>query len=362
MGQGTRLEEGQHHQPELPVRRKGNKMENQKERKTATKSRILFLLRYLFENTDDEHAVSTNDLIAILARNGFSANRKTVRDDVEMLCESGYEIFVDKDGKSNAYHFGSRTFELPELKMLVDAVSSSRFISMEKSNVLIQKLTSLTSKYEARELTAKIFTADRIKADNNKIFLITDIVSQAIEQEKKVAFQYYDYLPTKEKILRNNGEVYIISPYALIWSDDRYYLIGYSEKRRKVIPFRVDRMAVPHITDESAVTNNEFNPADFANKVIQMYASGEEETVLLHCKNETMRSVIDRFGEDIQTRIIDDSSFTAAVQVQPSNTFYAWVFTFCGDIEILEPEHVRDEYRRMAQRAAGIEQGNAICQ
>ena len=322
MGQGTRLEEGQHHQPELPLNIRGKMMENQKERKTATKSRILFLLRYLFENTDDEHAVSTNDLIAILARNGFSANRKTVRDDVEMLCESGYEIFVDKEGKSNAYHFGSRTFELPELKMLVDAVSSSRFISTEKSNVLIQKLTSLTSKYEARELTAKIFTADRIKADNNKIFLITDIVSQAIEQEKKVAFQYYDYLPTKEKILRNNGEVYIISPYALIWSDDRYYLIGYSEKRRKVTPFRVDRMAVPHIKDESAVTNTEFNPADFVNKVIQMYASGEEETVLLRCRNDTMRSVIDKFGEDIQTQIMDDEFFTAAVQVQPSNTFY----------------------------------------
>ena len=116
-------------------------MEIKTERKTTTKSRILFIMRYLFEKTDDDHAVSTNDLIAVLADNGFSANRKTIRDDVEMLCDAGYEIFVDKDGKSNSYHFGSRTFELPELKMLVDAVSSSRFISAEKSDVLIQKLT-----------------------------------------------------------------------------------------------------------------------------------------------------------------------------------------------------------------------------
>ena len=128
--------------------------------------------------------------------------------------------------------------------MLVDAVSSSRFISAEKSEALIQKLTSLTSRYEAENLTAKIFTADRIKADNGKIFLTTDVVSRAIEQEKKVSFQHYDYLPTK-KVLKNNGEVYIISPYALIWSDDRYYLVGYSDKRHELTPFRVDRIRQP---------------------------------------------------------------------------------------------------------------------
>lgn len=325
------------------------------ERKAATKSRILFLLRFLFENTDDEHCFSTNELIQLLAENGFSANRKTVRDDVEMLCDAGYEILVDKDGKSNSYHFGTRTFELPELKMLVDAISSSRFISAEKSEVLIQKLTSLTSKYEAQELTAKIFTADRIKADNSKIFLTTDIVSRAIEQEKKVSFQYFDYLPTKEKVLKNSGEVYIISPYALIWNDDRYYLVGFSDKRQTLTPFRVDRMTVPTITDEPAVKNAQFNPADFTNKVIQMFSSGEEETVMLRCRNETMRSVIDKFGDEIRTDVIDDQYFTAAVQVQPSQTFYGWVFTFQGDIEILKPENVRAEYLSVARKVAGVE-------
>ena len=151
----------------------------------ATKSRLLFLQKYLFENTDDNHSISTNELIAVLEANGFKANRKTVKDDVEMLIDADYDILIEKDGKSNAYHYGSRTFQLPELKMLVDAVSSSRFISAEKSDALIQKLTSLASKYEAQELTAKVFTADRIKADNGKIFLITDIVSRAIEQCRK---------------------------------------------------------------------------------------------------------------------------------------------------------------------------------
>lgn len=242
--------------------------------------------------------------------------------------------------------------------MLVDAVSSSHFISAEKSDVLIQKLTSLTSKYEAQKLTAKIFTADRIKADNNKIFLITDIVSQAIDLEKKISFQYYDYLPTKEKVFRNSGEDYIISTYALIWSDDRYYMIGYSEKRSTLIPFRVDLTAVPHITEEAAVKNTEFNLVYFTNKVVQMYSSGSEETVSLRCKNEMMRSVIDKFGEKIRTEIIDDKTFTAAVQVRPSNTFFAWVFTFAGDIEIMEPKAVREEYLERARKAAGIEGEN----
>ena len=322
------------------------------ERRTTTKSRILFLLRYLYEYTDDEHSVSTNDLITILADNGFSANRKTVRDDVEMLCDAGYEILVDRDGKSNAYHFGSRTFELPELKMLVDAVSSSRFISAEKSDVLIKKLTSLASRYEAKELTAKIFTAERIKADNGKIFIITDMVSRAIEQGKKVSFQYYDYLPTMEKVLRNNGEIYVLSPYALIWSEDRYYLVGYSDKRETLTPFRVDRMTVPEVLEEDAIENTSFNPADFTNKVIQMY-SGTEQTVTLQCENDTMRSVIDKFGENIRVNIVDDQHFIAQVQVQTSQTFYAWVFTFAGEIEIMEPENVRNEYLVMAKKVIG---------
>lgn len=319
----------------------------------TTKSRVLFLLRYLYNNTDDDHSISTNDLIVILLENGFSANRKTLRDDVDMLVNAGYEILVDKEGKTNTYHYGSRTFELPELKMLVDAVSSSRFISAEKSDVLIQKLTSLASKYEARELTAKIFTADRIKANNSKIFLITDIVSRANEQGKKVSFQYYDYLPNKEKVFRNNGEVYIISPYALIWSDDRYYMVGYSEKRQDLSPFRVDRMAISEILEEEVIENKALNPADYANKVIQMY-SGPEQTVKLRCENDTMRSIIDKFGENIHVDVMDEKHFVASVQVQTSRTFYALMFTFGGEIEILEPEDVREAYLNGARKILGM--------
>ena len=167
-----------------------------------------------------------------------------------------------------------------------------------------------------------------------------------------MSFQYYDYLPTMEKVLRNNGEIYVLSPYALIWSEDRYYLVGYSDKRETLTPFRVDRMTVPEILEEDAVENTSFNPADFTNKVIQMY-SGTEQTVILRCENDTMRSVIDKFGENIRVDIVDDQHFTAQVQVQTSQTFYAWVFTFAGEIEITEPESVRSEYLAMARKVIG---------
>ena len=318
----------------------------------ATKSRLLFLQKYLYENTDDNHSISTNDLIKVLEENGFQTNRKTVKNDVEMLIDADYDILIDKDGKSNHYHYGTRRFQLPELKMLVDAVSSARFISAEKSEALIQKLTSLASRYEAKELTAKIFTADRIKADNGKIFLITDVISKAIEKKKKVSFQYYDYLPSKKKVLRNNGEVYIISPYALIWSEDRYYLVGYTEKRQDLTSFRVDRMTIPKELEEDAVENTTFNPADFTNKVIQMF-SGTEQMVKLRCENDAMRSVIDKFGENIQVDVVDSEHFVATVPVQTSQTFYGWVFTFGGEIEILEPESARKEYLVRARRVLG---------
>ena len=318
--------------------------------KKATKSRLLFLLRFLYENTDDEHAFSTGELIRILADNGFAANRKTIRDDIDMLCDAGYEILIDKDGKSNSYHFGSRLFEMPELKMLVDAVSSSRFISAEKSEVLIRKISSLASRYEENELTARIFAAERIKGDNGKIFLISDAANQAINRGKKISFQYYDYLPTKEKVLRHGGEVYILSPYALIWSDDRYYLVGYSDKREALAAFRIDRMTIPKILDEPAVENTSFDPADYTNKVIHMY-SGPEQLVTLRCENGQMRSVIDKFGEDIRVEIEDEGHFLAEVKVQASPTFYAWVFQFGGDIRIAGPADVRKEFFAMAQKA-----------
>lgn len=329
-------------------------MSEQAERKQTTKSRILFLLQYLREYTDDNHHIKTNDLIKVLAENGFAANRKTVKDDMDMLSNAGYDVQSyrpPKDKRTNYYHLGARTFETAELRMLVDAVSSSRFISAEKSDLLISKLSSMASKYQAEKLKAKILTADRIKADNGKVLYITDAVSQAIDKEKKIAFQYYDYLPDKKKVLRNDGEVYVLSPYALIWSEDRYYLVGFSDKRQEIVQFRVDRMKMPEILEEPAVQDTSFNPAEYVKEVMYMYP-GQEQLVKLICENDKMRSVIDRFGLDIQVSTVDEQHFSVEVKVHTSPTFYGWVFQFCGDIEIAGPAEVRDEYLSMAERVA----------
>jgi len=319
------------------------------------KSRILVLLEYLNKNTDDEHSVTTQDLIDVLAAEGFTVERHTLKNYMKQIMAAGFDVHEDKKGKYNAYHMGARQFELPELKMLIDAVSSSRFISPAKSEELIQKLTEMTSEYQSEALTAKIYAADRIKTDNGKIFLISDIIRQAVDQGKKIEFQYYDYTPDKKKVLRHDGETYVNSPYALIWNDDRYYLVGYSEKREKVIPFRVDRMTIPNILEEDAILDPDFNTADYCRKVIKMY-SGPEKVVTLCCENELMKNVVDKFGEDIHTWQEEDDPehFCAEVEVQTGKTFFGWVFQFGGAIRITGPEDVRKEYLKMARKVVRL--------
>jgi len=312
-------------------------------------------LEYLFKNTDDEHSATTQDLIDVLAAEGFTVERHTIKNYMNQIMAAGFDIHEDKKGKFNAYHVGARQFELPELKMLIDAVSSSRFISAGKSEELIEKLTGMTSDYRKEILTAKIYAADRIKTDNRKIFLISDVVRQAVDAGKKIEFQYYDYTPDKQKVLRHDGEKYVSSPYALIWNDDRYYLVGWSDKRETVVPFRVDRMTVPEILDEDAVVDPEFSTAEYCRKVTKMFG-GDEKVVTLCCENDLMKNIIDKFGEEVRTwqNSEDPEHFYAEAEVQTSKTFFGWVFQFGGAIRITAPEDVRKEYLKMARKVVKL--------
>lgn len=312
------------------------------------KGRILFMLKYLYKNTDEEHQATTNDLIELLSEQGYTANRKTVKDDIDTLIEAGYDIITVKSS-SNSFFYGDRIFEIPELKLLIDAVSSSRIISRDKSNELIQKLAQLSSKHIASQLTARIFSADRIKPTNEKIYYIVDALTEAIDKGKQVQFQYYDYNPDKQKVLKNEGEIYVNNPYALMWNEDYYYLIGYSDKHQKVVTFRVDRIFQPMILGENAIpAEPEFNAVDFIRKVFDMY-DASEEILVLECDNALMKTIIDRFSEEVVTWKSSDTTFRAKVIVCPSKTFFGWVFQFAGRINIIEPEHVRLEYRSMIQ-------------
>lgn len=320
--------------------------------KQDKKGRLLALREYLYKYTDEQHMVSTQELIDEMTRQGYPGNRKTIKDDIDVLNKFGMDIITNVS-RGNSFYVGSREFELAELKLLVDAVSSSRFISAARSEQLIGKLTEMTSVYEKTQITPRIYTDERIKANNPSLYYVIDMLIQAVQEKKKVRFQYGEYDADKNKVLRNDGEIYINSPYGCLWSDDFYYLIGYSEKRKKVVTFRVDRIIELEIMDEAIVTEpTGFNMADYAKTVIEMY-DGEPQEVELLCDNELMKSVIDKFGEGIKTERVSDAQFKATVNVSTSKTFYAWCFRFAGQMKIVGPENVREEYCEMAKKIIG---------
>lgn len=317
--------------------------------KQDKKGRLLALRDYLYRYTDEQHPVSTQELIDEMTRQGYPGNRKTIKDDIDVLNKFGMDIITNVS-RGNSFYMASREFEVPELKLLVDAVSSSRFISAARSEQLIGKLTAMASEYEKEQITPRIFTGDRIKANNPHLYYVVDMLIQAVQNKKKVRFQYGDFDADKHKVLRNAGEIYINSPYGCLWNDDFYYLVGYSEKREKVVTFRVDRIVDLEIMDEDIVPEPaDFDMSDYARIVIEMF-DGEPREVELLCDNELMKSVIDKFGENIKTERVSEEQFKAIVNVSTSKTFYAWCFRFAGQMKIIAPERVRDEYQEMAKK------------
>lgn len=327
-------------------------MLEQSKEKQDKKGRLMALREFLYKYTDEQHPVTTLDLIDEMAKQGYSGNRKTIKDDVDVLRKFGMDIITNVS-RGNSFYMASREFEIPELKLLVDAVSSSRFISTAKSEQLIDKLTSMASGYEKQQIIPRIYTADRIKASNPQLYYVIDKLINAVQSKKKVRFQYGEYDAYKKKVLRNNGEIYINSPYGCLWSDDFYYLIGLSEKYNKVVTFRVDRIVDLELMDEDIIPEPEdFDMAEFANTCIEMF-DGELQEVELICDNELMKHVIDKFGEGIKTKIVSDEQFKAIVNVASSKTFYAWCFRFAGQMQIAGPQNVMEDYKEMARKVLG---------
>ena len=314
--------------------------------KNGSQYGLLLLQRYLYEHTDDRHPVSVSDILAFWQEHGIQAGRKSVYSAIEALQSSGMDIVCVKSTQ-NRYFVGARLFELPELKLLVDAVESSRFITAKKSERLIEKLGKLTSESYAYQLDRHIYMDGTVKPENECIYYSVDKIHSAIQEKRQITFQYFEYTPQKEKVLKHDGYRYQFSPYVLIWSRDYYYAVGWSNKHEKLAQFRVDRMTAVELSNQAAVLAPDFDPAEYVQKVFGMYPDALR-TVELLCDNETMRSVIDRFGEDAATETVDQGHFKVTVEVAPSPPFFAWVFTFCGRIRILSPAEVLDEMRGMA--------------
>ena len=322
-----------------------------------SKIKLLFLSNYLMEHTDELHPVTLETLIELYKQNGFKGNRNTIPNDIEALQEAGVDIITDHRGKFKVYYIGNRLFEVAEVRTLIDAVSSSRFITATKSKLLIQKLTKLTSEFSRAYLEHSAFAVDRIKTMSKGIFNTIDKVNDAIRLRKKISFQYIDYTPEKRVIRRHNGKRYIVSPQAFIWNDDRYYVPSYSDEKGCIVPFRVDRMRDVEMLDEDAFIVKKFNPSEYSRKALKMYGGNvPEQEVVLEADNNHMLSIVDRFGTDIETKVVSNTAFQAKVTVCPSSTFFAWVFQFSGGIRIAAPERVRDDYRRHIMIALGAQE------
>ena len=310
--------------------------------------RIIELLRFLYQQTDEAHAVTVSEMIEYLKSKGSPSVRQTVYTDLEALDTAGIDI-VQIKSTQNRYFIGSRIFEYPELKMLVDAVASSKVISAKKSQTLIQKLGQLTSIQQAEQLQRLASLSSRVKPHNEKVYYIIDSIQTAILDQHQISFQYYEYTPEKKKILKHDGYRYILDPYALEWKNDHYYLIGYSHKHKGIAHFRVDRLTSVEPLDSKFQPMPDFDVAAYTNKMVDMFAAEHAEQVKLLCSNELMRVIIDHYGEDIEISPYDDTHFTVIIEVNPSGTFYGWVFKFMGKIRILSPQSCVDKMQDIAR-------------
>ena len=313
------------------------------------KFKLYRLAQIMQEQTDDEHYITMPEIMDGLAKYDVTADRKSVYNDLRDLSVLGIDVEGEPVGNRYHYHVVNRAFELPELKLLVDAIQSSKFITEKKSNALIKKLETLVSKYDAQKLQRQVFVSGRIKTMNESIYYTVDAIHKAISENKKIKFQYYQWNVKKEMELRHNGVWYHISPWGLSWDDENYYLVGYAEQIKH---YRVDKMLHIKLSNESRDGKEHFKKldmADYAKKSFGMFG-GKEQTVKLLVKNSLAGVIIDRFGKNVMLIPTDDEHFTVNVDVHVSRQFLGWVFSLGEDIKIVGPDEVVDEMKKEINR------------
>lgn len=308
--------------------------------------KLLYIVQFLLERTDEEHAVTTKDIIDYLSRFDIRAERKSIYTDIDLLIDFGMDIIKVKK-HSGGYYLASRQFELAELKLLVDAVQASKFITTKKSRQLIEKLETLCSRQEARQLHRQVVVTNRNKTNNENIYYNVDIIYNAISANAKIRFQYFDWTVQKEMELRRDGAFYEVSPWLLTWDDENYYLIAYDAGREMIRYYRVDKMLNLGLVMEAREGKSlfeDFDIARFSRKTFGMFA-GEEETVTLCCDSGLTGVIIDRFGKDVALRRKDETHILARMEVAVSRQFFGWLAGLGPAARIESPEHVAKAYR-----------------
>ena len=320
------------------------------------KQKMLYLVKIFLEETDDNHYITMPEIIQKLEAYGVNADRKTIYRDIDELKRFGLDILTSQDGRNYYYYIGSRDFELPELKLLVDAVQSSKFISEHKSRELIGKIEALASKHDASQLHRQVWIAGRVKTMNESIYYNVDKIHEAIGANRQIRFKYFQWNLKKEMELRYDGRWYTLSPWALMWDDEKYYLVAYDAKYDIMIHYRVDKMLNIEILDEKRVGQEQFKAFDvprYTNKLFGMFG-GEESRVTLEAENHMVGVLIDRFGKDIIIAPSDEDHFRTTVTVAVSNHFLGWIISLGGSVRIVGPESVTEQMRKLISDQAEL--------
>lgn len=319
---------------------------------TNQKLKLIYLIKIMMEKTDNTHSLTMPEILKELEKYGITAERKSIYSDFETIRMLGMDIINEQNGKSHGYRMVTRQFEMAELKLLVDAIQSSKFITERKSKELIKKLESLASHYEAKQLQRQVYVSGRIKTMNESIYYNVDEIHNAISSNRKITFQYFQWNIKKKMELRRDGQFYVISPWALSWDDENYYMIGFDGEADRIKHFRVDKMLKISSLDEPREGRElfeRFDVAEYARKSFGMFG-GEEQTVKLEFENRLVGVVIDRFGKEVILVPADKEHFRVNVNIAVSDQFLGWIFALGEGVKILGPENVVERMKEEARR------------
>ena len=319
------------------------------------KTKLLRLYQILLTQTDEDHPIAVTQIIEELARYDIRAERKSIYDDLESLRQCGLDVQCRK-GRASGWFVGDRDFELPEVKLLMDAVQSSRFITQKKSDTLLRKLERLTSVHQAGQLQRQVYVSGRIKVMNESIYYNVDKLHTAIASQKAITFKYFDYDIARKKVFRQDGRRYTVSPYGLIWNSENYYLVAFDHTHREMRHYRVDKMTeivVTSLDREGREQYPDFQLAQYGQKHFGMY-SGQELKVTLRGRREKAGLVWDRFGQDVILVPDGEEHFTVTLPVVMSPQFFGWLMGLDGSLTLVAPAEAVASYRR--RLTAALEQ------
>lgn len=308
--------------------------------------RILYLYQMLLHESDESHMLSTPEILRRMEEeHGITMHRTTLPKDVELLREVGIDVQCERR-RALYYYIPEGPFSVPELRLLIDAVLSSKFITERKSKAMINKLIGLTNGPNSGKLYRTVHVTGKAKSENEKGYAIVDAINEAIHDKRKISFYYFDYDNRKKHVLKNDGAPYIVSPYDLIYDGDYYYMTGFCDEREGIRTFRVDRIEKqPELLPDTAVKRPKgYRIERYTQEVTRMYSTKETVEVSILCEAELMKVVIDRFGVNVRSKPVGENQFRASVKVCPSPTFFRWVFGWNGKMHIDGPKEVRDSY------------------